>query len=199
MRLIVFTRYPEAGTVKTRLIPALGPEGAKGLHREMAEYTLSQACRVGCDLEVRFTGGDRSLMEEWLGEGLQYKKQEGDTLGERMQNAVAEAFSTGTGKVVIVGTDCPGLTAEQIKKAFGLLNKADLVLGPAFDGGYYLIGLRRPHEMLFRDIPWGSEFVLKVTLETADRLKLKTALLEKLADVDCPEDLSNWAKFKENR
>ena len=199
MRLIVFTRYPEAGTVKTRLIPALGPEGAKGLHREMAEYTLSQACRVGCDLEVRFTGGDRSMMEEWLGEGLHYKKQEGNTLGERMQNAVAEAFSTGTGKVVIVGTDCPGLTAEQIKTAFRLLDRADLVLGPALDGGYYLIGLCRLHEMLFRDITWGSEFVLKETLEAADKLQLKTALLEKLADIDCPKDLSNWAKFKENR
>ncbi|MGM0689301.1 MAG: TIGR04282 family arsenosugar biosynthesis glycosyltransferase [Bacillota bacterium] len=192
MRLIIFTRYPEAGIVKTRLIPALGPEGAQLLHREMTEYTIRQARRVDCDLEVRYSGGSRELMAEWLGEGLSYRKQEGDTLGERMQDAAAKAFSAGSNKVAMIGTDCPGLTAEQIKKAFGLLDQADLVLGPAFDGGYYLIGMRRPHDILFRDIPWGSEFVLKVTLETAEKLKLKTALLEKLTDIDCPEDLLKW-------
>lgn len=190
--MIIFTRYPEAGIVKTRLIPALGPEGAQLLHREMTEYTISQARRVDCDLEVRYSGGSQDLMIEWLGEGLSYRKQEGDTLGERMLDAAEEAFSAGSNKVVMIGTDCPDLTAEKIKKSFGLLDRADLVLGPAFDGGYYLIGLRRPHEILFSDIPWGSEFVLKATLEAADKLKLNTALLEKLADVDCPEDLSNW-------
>lgn len=190
--MIIFTRYPEAGIVKTRLIPALGPEGAQLLHREMTEYTIRQARRVDCDLEVRYSGGSRELMAEWLGEGLSYRKQEGDTLGERMQDAAAKAFSAGSNKVAMIGTDCPGLTAEQIKKAFGLLDQADLVLGPAFDGGYYLIGMRRPHDILFRDIPWGSEFVLKVTLETAEKLKLKTALLEKLTDIDCPEDLLKW-------
>jgi len=198
MKLIIFTRYPETGSVKTRLIPALGQEGAQRLHREMAEYTLKQACKAGIDIEVRFTGGDHRLMKKWLGREFYYRKQDGDTLGEKLHNAFADAFSGGKGKVVIIGTDCPGLAEAHIKKAFHLLERADLILGPALDGGYYLVGLRRACENLFQGIHWGSEKVCRQTLETARQMNLKTELLEKLADVDRPADLSAWAAIKRN-
>ncbi len=189
MRLVIFTRYPEAGAVKTRLIPALGREGALKLHREMAEHTLRQAGSIAGEIEVRFTGGSRGLMKKWLGEGILYGKQEGRTLGEKLAHAFKEAFSAGHDRVVVIGTDCPGLSPAHIEKAFGLLVRTDLVLGPAADGGYYLIGLRRLYEELLQDITWGSSLVFRQTLAAAAELGLKTACLEKLADVDRPGDL----------
>jgi hypothetical protein len=112
-----------------------------------------------------------------------------------MNRAFQGSFRAGMGKVVIVGTDCPGLSEGQVQKAFGALEENDLVLGPANDGGYYLIGLRRPTEKLFRGIPWGTEKVLAQTLKVAQTLALKTFLLDPLGDVDRPEDLRLWGKF----
>ncbi len=196
MRLVIFTRYPEPGKVKTRLIPALGPEGAQRLHREMAELSLRQAFKAGVDIEIYFAGGNQQLMENWLGPGLHYRSQAGDTLGEKLYNASEDAFSEGIGRVVIIGTDCPGLTEKHINQAFYLLDTADLVLGPALDGGYYLLGLRRACGPLFEGINWGSDQVCRQTLNAARRENLTTELLEELADVDRPEDLPAWENVK---
>ena len=145
--LIVFTRFPEPGTTKTRLIPRLGPEGAARLQREMTEHLLGQvgAVRTARPLrtEIRHEGGTGSQIETWLGPGLRHSPQGGGDLGTRMAQAVERARQDGAGAVVIVGSDIPGITTGIIEKAFFALAVNPLVLGPAEDGGYYLIGLRR--------------------------------------------------------
>jgi uncharacterized protein len=192
LRLIIFTRYPEPGRVKTRLIPALGADGAQRLHREMAEHTLKQLSAFQGEVVIYFEGGSREKMEQWLGEERLYRSQAGDTLGERLQRAFQDALSEGKKKVVAIGTDCPQLALEHVEKSFLMLEDAGLALGPALDGGYYLVGLSGPCGDLFDDIPWGSDRVFKATLEKARLLGMKTAVLETLADVDNREDLPVW-------
>ncbi len=200
-RLILFTRYPEPGKTKTRLIPALGDGGAAELHHWMAVRTLAQARRFlaqkTVSAEVRFDGGTRTLMRKWLGPDLPCRLQGEGHLGSRMARAFEEAFAAGMQKVVIVGTDCPGLTARDIEEAFYEVQRKDVVLGPATDGGYYLIALGREISsdaipQLFSGIAWGTGEVLSQTVKTAEGLGLAVALLEPLADVDRPEDLSLW-------
>ena len=188
MRLLVFTRYPAAGRVKTRLIPALGALGARQLHRRMAEDTLGKLRGVA-EIEVCFDGGNENLMREWLGEGVTYTPQGPGDLGERLRSAFSRTFAREEKPVVAVGTDCPGLKASHVEEAFRLLRRHDLVLGPAADGGYYLVGLRNEHKGIFTGIPWGTGGVLRRTREKAALGGLDTALLEELADVDRPEDL----------
>lgn len=192
--LIIFTRYPEPGTTKTRLIPALGARGAAELHRQLAEGTLSQAIQLqastSISLEVRFTGGTTSQMQEWLGVDLAYRLQGNGDLGERMSQALNEAFQSGIQQAVIIGTDCPSLDEVLLAKAFDQLHQHDLVLGPAEDGGYYLIGLRCVYPELFTDIDWGSDRVFEQTIAIAQHLNLSIATLPKLPDIDRPEDLN---------
>jgi hypothetical protein len=197
--LIVFTRFPEPGKSKTRLIPALGPEGAADLHRQMCEHTLAWARgwkdRFSGSLQVQITGNSKESFQKWLGLGLSFLPQSGGDLGSRMQEAFRQAFQEGMEKVAVVGTDCPGLTEDLAQQAFVRLNKSQVVLGPAKDGGYYLIGLRGPSEELFHAIPWGTGEVLAKTREIAKNLGLRVFLLEPLEDVDRPEDLPVWEKF----
>jgi hypothetical protein len=185
--LIVFTRLPEPGRTKTRLAGALGDEGAAELHREMAERTLAVACKsaavAGARLEIHHTG-DAEAMRRWLGDDLYYRPQVAGDLGRRMAVALAAGAPA-----VLVGTDCPDLTPAILAGAFAALADHDLVLGPAFDGGYYLIGLREPRPELFAGIAWGTDRVLAGTLAIAGDLGLTVAQLEPLADIDRPEDL----------
>ena len=198
-RLIIFTRYPEPGKTKTRLIPALGPEGAADLHRRMTEHTMTWARRLkdtsGVSLEVRYVGGDEHQIRQWLGLDIRCFHQGDGDLGGRMGRAFQETFQAGMNRGIIVGTDCPDLTDDLVQEAFKALNHDDLVLGPAKDGGYYLIGLSRPIAELFSEIPWGTPEVLKKTLRIAEALQLRVSLLELLDDVDRPEDLPVWEKF----
>lgn len=192
MRLIIFTRYPEAGKVKTRLIPALGEKGAVLIHHKMVEHTITQLRSFKGEIEVHFTGGSQDLMKSWLGNHLRYRKQKGACLGERLHNSMAAAFAESKKKAIVIGTDCPGLTLSHITQAFRLLNHSDLVLGPAYDGGYYLIGLTKPVKKLFQDITWSSNLVYRQTIKAAKQANLETTELEKLSDIDCPADLPQW-------
>jgi len=197
-RLIIFTRYPEPGKTKTRLIPVLGTQGAADLQRQMTEHAINRVRGlVGSrpvDMEVRYEGGNRELMEKWLGSSMSYRPQGGGDVGERMQRAFAEAFQQGLSRVVIMGTDCPGVTGVIARTGFDLLNQFDLVLGAAEDGGYYLIGLRREMEQLFHDIPWGTSEVRARTVEAANQLGLRVVSLDLLDDVDRTEDLKVWER-----
>ena len=197
-RLIVFSRYPEPGNTKTRLASALGAEGAARLQREMAAHALSRARALVAGrpvgLEVHYDGGSAAGMAAWLGPGLAYRPQVGGGLGARMEYAFAEAFRTGAEKVVLVGTDCPGITTTILRSALNLLKLFDLVLGPAQDGGYYLIGLRQQAPELFRGVPWSTATVAARTLEAATKLGLRAVTVDPLADVDRPEDLPVWER-----
>jgi glycosyltransferase A (GT-A) superfamily protein (DUF2064 family) len=242
--LIIFTRYPEPGKTKTRLIPLLGAEGAARFQRQMTEQTLAQVKELKAfrplSVEVHFAGGNQQLMQDWLGSnttrdtspptpsslklrlqgegsitppfpsregggmgglGLSYpssiglgsdiiyrQQSEGD-LGRRMALAFKDSFSAGMTSVVIIGTDCPDLKAKLMVKAFHALEQNDLVLGPALDGGYYLIGLRRLISELFTGISWSTAEVLEQTIRIAERLDLAIAFLPLLNDIDRPEDL----------
>ena len=196
-RLIIFTKYPELGKAKTRLIPKLGAQGATDLHRQLAEHTLHQAREYcdrphynpACQLEIRFSGGDEAQMQTWLGDDRRYTPQGSGDLGDRMARAFQTAFDEGDRSVVIVGTDCPAVDANVFANAFFQLSQVDLVLGVAQDGGYYLIGLRQLFPELFQNIVWSTETVLQDTLRIAQTLGLTIALLPTLPDIDRPEDL----------
>ena len=193
-RLIVFTRWPRPGEAKTRLIPALGAEGAAYLQRRMTHHVLRQGRelrrRRGTEMEVRFEGGTPSLMRQRFGGGIHYRRQPAGGLGERMSSCMGRAFEEGCDRVVLVGSDCPRLSADHLAEAFGVVGKRDLVLGPARDGGYYLVGLRRPAPSLFDGPQWGSADVLRKTLARARRLGLSHVCMETLRDVDRPADLT---------
>jgi uncharacterized protein len=197
-RLIVFTRYPEPGKTKTRLIERLGAAGASELQREMTAHTLTAARELrsggGIGVEVRFVGGSEVAMQACFGNDLSYRFQGEGSLGDRMARAIQESLHEEAVPVVIIGSDCPGVTADLLKRAFDLLRRdtALVVVGPARDGGYYLIGMAREAPELFREITWGAEDVLSRTVATARRFGYPLGMLEELEDVDRPEDLDVW-------
>jgi rSAM/selenodomain-associated transferase 2/rSAM/selenodomain-associated transferase 1 len=194
--LIVFTRYPRPGATKTRLVPVLGAAGAAELQRRMTDRTLSTVKEFRRDhsvtAEVHYEGASQEQMKQWLGAELQFSPQASGDLGRRMEQAFHESLRGGTCSVVLIGTDCPALTSRHLQEAFDHLEYADVVLGPARDGGYYLVGLHRHTPELFRGIPWGTNTVLEQTLEIGEKLGLRVALLDPLDDVDRPEDLAVW-------
>lgn len=195
-RLIVFTRYPEPGTTKTRLIPALGSEGAARLQHDLTRRVLARARELrelaGVEIEVRFEGGDAEKMTATFGRDLSCVPQGPGDLGCRMERAFEESFADGVGEAVLIGADCPDVTAELLRNAFQQLADHDLVLGPAADGGYYLAGLRSSEPSLFEGIVWGSDGVFEATMCRARERSLRVGLLETLSDIDRPEDLAAW-------
>ncbi|MGK7922435.1 MAG: TIGR04282 family arsenosugar biosynthesis glycosyltransferase [Trichodesmium sp.] len=192
-QLIIFTRYPEPGKTKTRLIPALGAEGAANLQRQMTEKTITIAQKLFnlmlLSVEVRFAGGNLELMKNWLGADLKYQEQGTGDLGERIIRAFQSSFNQEMNYVVIIGIDCPSLTSEIILEAFTKITNFDLVIGPATDGGYYLIGLKKIIPELFQGINWGTSEVLSQTVAIAQNLNLAIEYLPPLSDIDRPEDL----------
>ena len=192
-QLIVFTRYPEPGKTKTRLASSLGDKGAAGIQKELSENTLSRVRQLQkihpVDVRIYFAGGDLERMQAWLGSDLQYRHQKNGDLGERLISACADAFGQAYRRVVVIGSDCPGITHHHLDLAFTALLHKDLVLGPATDGGYYLIGLSREARSLFTRIPWGTDAVLAETIQAGEELGLSIEILEELSDVDRPEDL----------
>jgi len=194
-QLLVFTRYPELGKAKTRLIPALGVQGATELHRQLAEWAIAQGRqlqdrhRESIKLVVYFTGSTIQAMQTWLGADLVYRSQVQGDLGEKLYRAIDLGFAQETERIVVIGTDCPSLTPTLLAQAFHALASHDLVIGPAADGGYYLIGLSHPIPELFQGIDWGTSEVFAQTLNIADSLDLSYSLLPVLTDIDRPEDL----------
>jgi uncharacterized protein len=198
--LVVFTRFPEIGKTKTRLIPFLGAEGAANLQHQMTEHTITQVnqfkASTNVSVEVCFAGGDVPSMETWLGNDFIYQPQGDGDLGERMMRSLTRAFAYNATKVVIIGTDCPDIDINILNLAFNHLDRSDVVLGPAVDGGYYLIGLKYPHPQLFMNINWGTSDVFQQTIDTICQLNLLVTQLIYLADIDRPEDLAIWEKRK---
>lgn len=198
--LQLFTRCPEPGKVKKRLIPLLGEHGAANLQRDMTIHALEIAHRLATTekiaLEVHYAGGDKQRMQSLFGKDFVYIHQVGADLGERMRFSLCKALEDGAQAVVLIGTDCPGITGAILRQAFAALKGHDCVVGPALDGGYYLIGLRQDQPEIFSSIPWGTDKVLEHTLGAIGRQGLKAALLETLTDVDRTEDLHIWEEMK---
>lgn len=198
--LIVFTRYPQAGQTKTRLIPVLGASGAAMLQRQMTEHLIDKLqpfCQVrSLYLNVHFAGGSQSQMTAWLGSDINLTTQCAGSLGEKLIYATTQAFLEGRQQAIVIGSDCPAISGKEIDRSLALLESFDVVLGPAADGGYYLIALKAMHRCLFQGIPWGTSGVLVATKAIARRHHLSVALLPVLADIDRPEDLPLWEAQK---
>ena len=196
MQIIVMTRLPRTGRNKTRLIPALGAEGATAFHERLARHAIGRAssfCNLhpAARLTVRLEGGTSIEGKSWLGaDTMDCREQSPGDLGHRMESAAEEAFEEGADRLVIIGTDCPSIDESILGKAFEALTHAEVVFGPAADGGYYLVGMSKPTPSIFRNIPWGGGDVLEKSLTAAKEAALRVKLLEVLSDVDIPEDLT---------
>jgi uncharacterized protein len=197
-RLILFTRYPEAGTTKTRLIPVLGPDGAAAFQRRLTERAAETAGelrrRHRLSVEVRYEGGSESHMRRWLGPEFTYRPQGRGHIGARMRESLLAAFQEGAPAAVIIGSDIPGITPAILGQAFDALGRHPLVFGPATDGGYYLIGSTAAGfadgaPFLGNGVAWGTPQVLAQTLDQVRDQGLSYVCLETLCDADRPEDL----------
>lgn len=191
--LIIFAREPADGQVKTRLLKALDAPTVTALYRQFVKEAIAAGRRADCAQKwIYYTGTEQEpvfLMS--AAEGYFFRKQSGPDLGGRM----LRAFEDHAGRpVVIAGSDCPALCAGDIDEAFRRLNEHDLVLGPARDGGYYLIGARRPYAELFEGMAWGTDSVFDETVKRAREAGLKTALLPPKQDIDDPEDLRELSR-----
>ncbi len=209
-RLLLFLRYPQPGHTKTRLIPALGAVGAAKLQRQMAEYLLAKVSHPSWKTQIHFTGASLLDMQSWLGVQQTYQAQSQGDLGERLWSGFQSAFaesetsSPQLNRAIAVGADCPDLSVQHIQQAFEQLDRHDVVLGPAQDGGYYLVGLcqsalgKKPpsQKSLFTGISWSTDAVLQQTIEKAQTLNLSTVQLETLSDIDRPQDLAIWHRLQ---
>jgi uncharacterized protein len=198
-RLILFTRFPKSGRVKTRLIPSLGAEGAARLHRRLTLSALRTAEALslgrGIEIEIQFDGADERAMSHWLGDRFRFCAQQGDDLGARMSAAFDRAFREGARSVVVIGADCPELSVKILEQAFARLRETTAIVGPALDGGYYLLGLARPIPQVFSGPVWGNDTVLAQSCEILQRLGVDFSVLEPLRDIDRPQDAVSWERL----
>ncbi len=198
--IIVFVRYPEHGKVKTRLAKAIGPRRALEFYRLCVEDTIALLRKTGHDIIIAFSPADKKGdAVDWLGETFLYLPQRGDDLGEKMLNAFRDAFDAGYNRAVLVGSDIPDMPERVFREAFDALSGDDVVIGPASDGGYFLIGFRNEKlsPELFQDIPWSTDAVLMYTLEVIRKEKMNLHILPEWHDIDLPDDL--WRFLERNR
>lgn len=188
-RVAVFAKPPVAGRVKTRLSPALAAGQACALYRGMLEDALRAATDSGADEAYLYWADDPAGAPVDVPAELRPKRQRGADLGARLADAFAALLGSPDDRAVVIGADCPTLDASAVDQAFAELARHDLVLGPTRDGGYYLIGLRRPVPALFEGVAWSTHAVLGETLERAERAVLDTVLLAMRDDLDTEEDL----------
>ncbi|MDG6077971.1 glycosyltransferase [Erythrobacter litoralis] len=187
-KLSIFARLPVPGKVKTRLIPALGEEGAARLYARLLAMTVEAARESDVDFELRVTGGAPELFKRIYGKDVSVCEQGEGDLGERMARVEAPAL--------IIGSDCPAMSPELLNAAAGALDDRDVVLGPATDGGYYLIGFNRAVPFLFEDMEWSTPKVFTETLSRLADRRIGPAILPELADIDTGEDLARWPELQ---
>lgn len=190
--LIVFVKYPEEGMVKTRIGSVLGDHFTIDLYRSFVADIIQKAARLSPDLLVYFTPEERAFdFRNWLGLKISIFPQKGNDLGERMKNALKEQFGLGYGRLVLIGSDIPHISAGRLNRSLRLLRKKGAVIGPAEDGGYYLIGFNSRHFLpeVFDNIPWSTSSVFSLTLRVLADKEIKTALLPRMRDIDTVHDL----------
>ena len=188
-------RYPRAGETKTRLAVALGPNQAADFYSICARTIFCEMRQVPDPVTkyVFFTGSSNwNKVGQWIGDGFDLLPQVGKGLGRRLANSFSELFSSGIGRAVLIASDVPDISVTIIDEAVSALESHDIILGPAHDGGYYLIGMNRLHKQLFTGINWGSEEVLLDTLLRAMESNLSYYLLPALIDIDTIDDLRLW-------
>ncbi len=190
--LIIFVRNPELGKVKTRLAADVGNEKALDIYKQLLEHTFNITSQVIADKFV-FYHKEIVLDDMWNAAGFHKKVQAAADLGDKMKAAFQEVFDAGYKKVIIIGSDCLQLTPAIIKSGYSMLQEKDTVIGPAKDGGYYLLGMRIMHEFIFENKKWSTASVFSQTLAELKQHQLSTGLLQELTDVDTEDD---WLQSK---
>ena len=192
-RIIVFIKAPRPGFVKTRLATDIGDKAACKAYQRLTETVLAKLTSLP-NVEIRFTPDDaKDEIKDWLRKGWGARPQGNGDLGQRMHRAFMEA----DGAAVIIGSDCPYLEPSDIETTAKALQTHDMVVGPAADGGYWLIGLTAPHPVLFEGIHWGTDTVFAETLANAESVNLSSQLLRELIDVDLVDDWNKWSGQEE--
>jgi len=190
--IIIFTRNPELGKVKTRLAKDIGTVNALEIYKILLNHTFEIVTNINTQKWIFYS---ENINENQLfDENFEKKLQKGNDLGEKMKNAFEEGFNAGFQKIVIIGSDLIDLENSDFKLAFESLDTNDVVIGPALDGGYYLLGLKENYHQIFNDKKWGTDTVLKDTLKDFKNQKVK--LLNVKNDIDTIEDIKNIQIFK---
>lgn len=184
--LLIFTRNPELGKVKSRLAKTVGNEKALEIYKFLLAHTKKVTQKLSCDKAVFYSVKVREN-DIWDANHYQKFAQSGDDLGRRMHNAFDQSFKNGYQKVIIIGSDLYDLQEQHIEEAFNALNDNDIVIGPAEDGGYYLLGMKTLHPKIFENKEWGTSSVRKDTLNDLQELKIHQTQM--LNDIDYYEDI----------
>ncbi len=183
-RVALFARFPTPGEAKTRLIPAIGEAAAAALHRRLVELTLRVVRASGLPHDLRVVGAPLNAFAAWLGSDVPLVAQGDGDLGERLARVPAP--------MLLIGADCPDLSPAHLVTAAAALDETPAVLGPAADGGYWLLGLARTMPHCFAAMPWGTDAVAAQTRARLADEGVTAVELETLHDCDRPEDLPRW-------
>lgn len=189
--LVLLAKKPVYGKVKTRLAKSVGKQKALAVYQKLLALHCDICSKVNAS-KVVFWTPEKEQNSVYFTSEFTHKIQVGEDLGEKMYNAIQVMIQNGFDEVVLIGTDCPFLTPELIENSFARLQDHDLVIGPAEDGGYYLIGMKKAIKNVFEGISWSSELVLKQTLEKCLKQNLKVHQLAVLSDIDNEKDLMKW-------
>ncbi|RZV33678.1 MAG: glycosyltransferase [Sphingomonadaceae bacterium] len=187
IHLYIFCRWPEPGKAKTRLIPQFGPDGAAAIYTKLLTHTIEIARASGIPFELRATGANSAAFQAGLGDDLNVVDQGDGDLTDRLSRIPAPA--------IVIGSDCPGLTQEHLWAAHDTLALEEMVIGPASDGGYYLLGFKSDAHFAFEDIAWSTDKVFEQTVKRFAERGVRPAVLPQLSDVDIPADLEEWPEF----
>ena len=194
----IFAKYWEPGKVKTRLAASIGNEAASDVYRAILNHLVTSLNSAADRRAIAYTPADKakefSVFPQW-----QQTPQSDGALGARMANYFSETFAAGAGRVVLIGSDCPDVTPKVISEAYEALTHADVVLGPTFDGGYYLVGMAQKFHDIFSDITYSTESVLEETLSLAKRNGINCHSLDRLNDIDEIDDLNQYIQQLEDR
>lgn len=192
--LIIFTRNPELGKVKTRLAESVGNESALNIYKFLIKHTVEITENQNVDKYV-FYSDEIHKNDAWDSDIFRKRLQIGNNLGERMHNAFVEVFEMGYQMAIIIGCDMYDWEKKDLEAAFNTLQTNNFVIGPAIDGGYYLLGMKEPQEVIFRNKDWGTSTVLEQTLK--DLQNENYLLLKERNDVDFYEDIANQEVFQQ--
>lgn len=193
--LIVFVKNPILGQVKTRIANTIGNELALKIYQYLMQKTFDVCCDIDCQKYVFYS--DFIINDDMWSRADFFKSiQVGTNLGKRMAQAFASVISNKPKNCLLIGSDCPYITQEIIMQSFEALRKVDVVIGPAVDGGYYLLGMKNMHPVLFDNIEWSSSKVLKQTLQHIQNYQLTYALMPLLSDVDTEQDWNKFVRWK---
>ena len=187
IRLYIFCRWPEPGQAKTRLIPGFGADGAAAIYAKLLAHTIEVARASGIPFELRVTGAAPDRFKVEFGDDLTVTEQGDGDLTDKLARVPAPA--------IVIGSDCPGFTPQHLWAAHDTLATEEMVIGPASDGGYYLLGYNSDARFAFENMPWSTPQVFEETLRRFVAQGIRPAVMPELSDIDTAEDLEDWPDF----